>query len=83
MEVLHCEDDPQLVETRFIDEGSGIPAEVKEQIFDPFFTTKDEGQGTGLGLFVAKSIVEGHGGSIAVESVEGKGTTFSIRLQKA
>jgi signal transduction histidine kinase len=64
--------------------GPGIPPEVLSQIFDPFFTTKEDQQRTGLGLAVARSIVEQHGGEIAVESTPGKGTEFVVacRLPK-
>jgi two-component system, NtrC family, sensor kinase len=60
------------------DTGSGIPAEDLQRIFDPFFTTKGE-RGTGLGLFIAKQVVEGHKGSITVETAS-RGTTFVISL---
>ncbi len=62
------------------DTGSGIPPEVASQIFEPFFTTKENQHRTGLGLAIAKGIVDQHGGRIAVESTEGKGTTFRITL---
>jgi two-component system, NtrC family, sensor kinase len=63
------------------DNGSGIPADVLPKIFQPFFTTKPTGQGTGLGLSLAYDIVtKGHGGTIEVESVEGEGTTFTVKL---
>jgi len=68
------------VEVVFADTGTGIPPEKLQSIFDPFYTTKPAGKGTGLGLFVCHSIIEKHGGSIAVESTEGQGTTFRIRL---
>jgi PAS domain S-box-containing protein len=62
------------------DTGHGMPEETRSKVFEPFFTTKDFGKGTGLGLTVAKGIIEEHGGTITVESVVGKGTTFWIRL---
>jgi PAS domain S-box-containing protein len=62
------------------DTGHGIPQDVTAKIFDPFFTTKETGKGTGLGLTVVKGIIEEHGGTIAVESEPGKGTTFTIHL---
>jgi signal transduction histidine kinase len=68
---------------RVRDTGSGIPPEVLSQIFDPFFTTKEDQQRTGLGLAVARSIVEQHGGEIAVESTPGKGTEFVVSLPAA
>jgi PAS domain S-box-containing protein len=62
------------------DTGHGMPEEVRSKVFEPFFTTKDFGKGTGLGLTVVKGIIDEHGGTIAVESVVGKGTTFWIRF---
>jgi PAS domain S-box-containing protein len=62
------------------DTGHGMPEEICAKVFEPFFTTKDFGKGTGLGLTVVKGIIEDHGGTIEVESVVDKGTTFWIRL---
>ena len=65
---------------RFIDTGTGIPAELLPSIFDPFFTTKEVGKGTGLGLNIAYRIIEKHKGVIRVESKVGAGTEFIIEL---
>jgi signal transduction histidine kinase len=70
-------DDQEAVIT-VADTGRGIPAEALPNIFRPFFTTK--GNGTGLGLSLARRIVEDHHGRIEVESSTGKGTTFSVTL---
>lgn len=69
------------VEIRIKDNGTGIPDSLKAKIFQPFFTTKPTGQGTGLGLSLAYDIVtKGHGGTMDVESREGEGTEFIIKL---
>lgn len=60
------------------DTGSGIKPHHIPFLFDPFFTTKPMNRGSGLGLYTAKLFIEKHGGMIAVESKEGKGTTFRI-----
>lgn len=61
------------------DTGPGIPAEIQGKIFDPFFTTKEVGKGTGLGLETVRRIVQGHDGTIRVESRPGD-TRFQVRL---
>ena len=63
----------------FADHGCGIPDGVKSNIFNPFFTTKSD-VGTGLGLWVSKSLVEKHGGRIAFRSTRGKGTVFTLQF---
>jgi signal transduction histidine kinase len=74
-----------LVEIDVEDTGCGMPRTITDKIFDPFFTTKDssEGTGMGLGLAVSYGIVKNHSGEIKVDSIEGKGTTFTIQLPVA
>jgi signal transduction histidine kinase len=72
-----------LLEDRYIifkiaDTGAGIPANIMGRVFDLFFTTK--AKGTGLGLAICRKIVHDHGGEIAIESTERKGTTVTVRL---
>ena len=62
------------------DTGEGVPKKLQAQIFDSFFTTKEVGKGTGLGLSICASIIKNHNGSIEVESEEGKGSLFRIKL---
>ena len=62
------------------DTGVGVPEEIRSKIFEAFFTTKQKVKGVGLGLSVCYGILKDHGGEIAVESEEGKGTTFIISL---
>ncbi|TAE27357.1 MAG: hypothetical protein EAZ91_16350 [Cytophagales bacterium] len=72
---------PDGVEIRVSDNGTGILETIRQKIFQPFFTTKPTGQGTGLGLSLSYDIItKGHGGTLSVESTEGEGTTFVIRI---
>jgi signal transduction histidine kinase len=69
------------VEVRIKDNGSGIPEKIKDKIFQPFFTTKPTGEGTGLGLSLTYDIVtKAHGGELKVETKEGEGAEFVIKL---
>ncbi|MGA8900407.1 sensor histidine kinase, partial [Bradyrhizobium sp.] len=71
------------VEIRIRDNGTGIPAEVKEKMFNPFFTTKPAGEGTGLGLSISYDIVvKQHGGSIHVDTEPGAFTEFIVTLPR-
>ncbi|HET9718169.1 MAG TPA: ATP-binding protein [Pseudolabrys sp.] len=71
------------VEISIRDNGTGIPAEVKEKMFNPFFTTKPAGEGTGLGLSISHDIiVKQHGGSIEVDTRPGQYTEFRIVLPR-
>ncbi|HEX6891371.1 MAG TPA: ATP-binding protein [Chryseolinea sp.] len=65
------------------DNGAGIPDAIKDKIFQPFFTTKPPGQGTGLGLSLSYDIIKSHGGVLRVETVEGEGSEFILRLDTA
>lgn len=68
----------QAVKVEVTDSGPGIPLELQDKIFDPFFTTKDNG--TGLGLAICYDIIKNHGGTIDLETIMGKGTTFYFTL---
>ena len=65
---------------RVQDTGTGMPDDVMDKIFEPFFSTKEEGQGTGLGLSTAYSIVQSHNGFVDVNSERGDGTQFRVYL---
>ncbi|HEX4956457.1 MAG TPA: PAS domain-containing sensor histidine kinase [Thermoanaerobaculia bacterium] len=69
---------PEEAEVRISDTGPGIPEEVRRRIFDMHYTTKTTG--TGIGLYLARSIVEAHGGEITVENRPGRGSEFRLRL---
>jgi two-component system, NtrC family, sensor histidine kinase HydH len=67
-----------MVRIQILDRGSGIAPQHMQAVFDPFFTTKGRGEGTGLGLPIAASIVRNHGGQIDLASVPGQGTTATV-----
>jgi two-component system NtrC family sensor kinase len=77
--VSTASDDDHVVVT-VADSGVGMAPEVQSRIFEPFFTTKPDGKGTGLGLSIVQGIIENHGGTVAVVSSPGQGTTFTVRL---
>lgn len=65
------------------DQGPGIPDELRERIFEPFYTTKPAGEGTGLGLSIVRDIVHEHGGSVAVSSTVGVGSSFAVSVPRS
>ncbi len=72
-----------MLELQVEDNGPGIAPELQKRVFAPFFTTKSEGEGTGLGLYICQNIINGHGGSITLESQPAAGTIFRVRLPVA
>jgi two-component system, cell cycle sensor histidine kinase and response regulator CckA len=72
--------EPDAVLLLVVDQGTGMDAATRDQVFEPFFTTKV--QGSGLGLSTVYSIVQQAGGSVTVDSKEGHGSTFSVRLPR-
>src|SRR5215472_7093156 len=80
---VRTREDGGAVEVRVRDNGTGIPADIRDKLFQPFFTTKPTGEGTGLGLSISYDIVtQQHGGTIEVASEEGAYTEFTIRLPR-
>ncbi len=77
--------DDEQIEFSVSDTGKGIPEQYLYRIFDPFFRVpgQEADTGTGLGLSIVKEIVEAHGGTVAVKSKTGEGTTFSFTLRRA
>ena len=79
LDIEVCEGPGQTVLVRIGDNGKGIADDIQERIFEPFFTTKPMGEGTGLGLHIAREIVQRHRGEISVESRPGH-TVFTVSL---
>lgn len=78
--VLRVEEERAGIALKVIDKGSGMPPEVLARIGEPFFTTKEPGQGMGLGLFLAKNVLNRLGGELQLKSAAGEGTTATIYL---
>ncbi|MBK7427747.1 MAG: sensor histidine kinase [Saprospiraceae bacterium] len=79
---IHAKNFENHIEIEFMDNGPGIPEDVRNRIFDPFYTTKPVGEGTGLGLSIVYKIIESHKGHITVDSEPGEWTKFTIKLPK-
>jgi signal transduction histidine kinase len=75
---IRVSEDGASVQVLVEDTGCGVAQEDLELIFQPFYTTKSEGQGTGLGLPIVKTILDRHGGGISIDSAVGEGTTFTL-----
>ncbi len=80
---IHCASENEFASIEVVDQGSGIPVELRERVFEPFFTTKQPGEGTGLGLSLVYSIVSDHGGTIAIDGNAGRGTCVRLKLPRA
>jgi signal transduction histidine kinase len=83
--ILSAKADEERVKFSVSDTGRGIPSKYLPRIFEQFFRVPDQGAetGAGLGLAIVKEIVEAHGGTVDVESQEGKGATFTFTLRRA
>jgi signal transduction histidine kinase len=79
--VIHAADDAGQLVIKVQDSGKGMGPEILARIYEPFYSASGHG-GTGLGLLIVKNIIEAHGGNLSVDTVEGKGSTFTIRIPK-
>lgn len=79
---VKVENDTNFIAIRIIDSGEGIDNEITKKMFNPFFSTKDIGEGTGIGLSIARQMIEDQGGSLYYEIYEGN-TSFVIKIKKA
>jgi signal transduction histidine kinase len=75
---IEAASESRMIMINLTDNGPGIPEAIKDKVFQPFYSTKEEG--TGLGLSICARIIEEHGGTLELTSVEGKGTTFTIKI---
>jgi two-component system, NtrC family, sensor kinase len=78
--ITACEPDTKEVKISFIDNGPGIPLDIRDKVLEPFFTTKEVGKGVGLGLSISYGIIDEHKGRILVKSEDRKGTVISVLL---
>ncbi|AKF11673.1 PAS domain S-box protein [Sandaracinus amylolyticus] len=81
--IVTCAERDGWVEITVEDNAGGIPEETRARVFDPFFSTKPANVGTGLGLWICHGLVTAMGGTIALESVLGRGTTVRVRMPTA
>lgn len=77
---ISLENDEENILIKIADKGEGIPEKNQEKIFQPYFTTKS--QGTGIGLFQARKVVEAHQGRLFIDSNKTKGTIFIVQLRR-
>jgi signal transduction histidine kinase/CheY-like chemotaxis protein len=80
---VEVEEEQDTVTIHIIDNGIGMPTEVRDSIYDPFFTTKEVGKGTGLGLSIAQGIIHAHQGKIVCSSGLHAGAVFTVILPRA
>lgn len=80
--VISLSEEAGKVLLRVADNGTGMSKEMLAKVFDPYFTTKPQGAGDGLGLPLCRSIIGRHGGTVNMESEEGKGTVVTIEIPK-
>jgi len=78
--VVNCQAKDLYADIQVRDTGYGIAEDEIGKIFEPYFTTKQGKNGTGLGLYITKKVIDDHNGSIEVASTLGVGTTFTLRL---
>jgi len=72
--------EPPWAVVRVLDDGPGVPAELRQRVFDPFYTTKEVGAGTGLGLSISLGVVQRHGGELSCSDAPGGGACFEVRI---